>query len=673
MDTIETEGAGVAEQADVEQRMVSLHLCRYGQDYPDGAINPRKHDRWASEALIASVREDGIIQPPLAKERDGLFYFAAGSRRLHALFAVHAPHINDSGYPVPWSRVEGVMVPIIMRRNSNPLALGLQENLNRNNLHPVDKMEGFAALLAGRDGVAPMTVEEIAAHYSMRVAQVRMSLRLGALAPEIRERWRAGQLEGATAEAFILCRDLKQQLKILARLDAKVGPGGRITPHHVRAALKAQPGEVRRLLTFVGRDTAIANGIEVSESLFSFAAVRTDAEGAQDAEGEPTVANFAALKALAEESLATAAGILTELSNKEGGPWAWAKPASAMPAGWQSWARMELGRKLSIKDRESVGCVVSIDGEGKLHTEEAIYWPELPAPKASGDGATANQGESSNARADGEPPTVREGGHSSAGLPPEEGQGVGEAAPLAAASGGDASEDGDGKSALTPWMQERLAEQLQAGLAKALEGRNDLALPVLLAAVLSAGDVVEIAPITEPVTVWPFEEALERYAAMDLGAQLRALAGVVSTNLNLTIRSGETPPGFMAGPRMLMKVMAAKMGAPKVKARLVEAFDLDAYVKAAPKDLLITAIGEACGDAQAMNLTGQGIGKVRAFALENLRARKWLPAELWDLDVVGSGAPKRKQPIAKVVRKVATHRSAGLRKRKAKKSAKRGR
>src|SRR5262245_36941274 len=154
MDTIENGradgvggAAGIAPE-DIEQRMVSLHLCRYGRDFPGGAINPRKTGRGASAQLINSVREEGVIQPPLAREAGGLYYFAAGDRRLHAAFSVHAGHINDSGYPVPMKAVEGKLIPIIIRRSGNPLELGLQENLNRDNLHPVDRMEAFAALLA---------------------------------------------------------------------------------------------------------------------------------------------------------------------------------------------------------------------------------------------------------------------------------------------------------------------------------------------------------------------------------------------------------------------------------------------------------------------------------------------------------------------------------------------
>ena len=84
---------------------------------------------------------------------------------------------------------------------------------------------------------------------------------------------------------------------------------------------------------------------------------------------------------------------------------------------------------------------------------------------------------------------------------------------------------------------------MQSGLKAAIEKRNDLALPLVLAGIASGGEVIGINNLkwaNAGEQRWDFAEALERYAAMDLGDQLRALSGVVANAVTLSIESGET-------------------------------------------------------------------------------------------------------------------------------------
>lgn len=646
MDIIET-SAVQGEQPAFEQLTVSLADCRFGRDFPDGPINPRVTDRGASPELVASVKESGVLEPLIGVARDGLYYFSAGDRRLDALFKAHCAARNEAGYPYKFETVRHIVVPIIIHHRGDPLEIGLQENLNRNNLHPVDRMEAFATLLSRGKSEA-----DIAAAFSMRPAQVKQSLRLGVLSKPIREAWRAGTMDAATAEAFTLCRDEKQQLKILDRLQKKVGPGGRMTPHHVRQALKAQPGEVKRLLTFVTRAVyESGEGCFVTESLFGSLG--------SDELGEPMVSDVAALKEMAENKLADHAGVLRHLPKSEGGAWAWARPASAMPEGWQSWPRMLLDRKLSIKDRESVGCVVSIDGEGKLQVDEAIYWKEATDAGRGGSrdanpAAAPREEEGGNAA-----PTTTE-------IVDTALDAVGDV--IVAAREAEIGDKQPGTSDvltadLPPRLQQLLAEQLQAGLSKALSGRNDLALPVLLAAIASRGEVVAISTDSDRhVSLYPFEEALEQYAAMDLGGQLRSLASVVASALTLIIMPGQVPPAFMAGPQALLRAMESVMGSRALKKHLVEAFDVAGYVKAAPKAQLVMAIGECCGADQAKKIEGKGAEAVRKFAALHLAEQKWLPPELTGGIIAAPKAAVKRAAPKPVKARAATKAKAPARK-----------
>jgi ParB-like chromosome segregation protein Spo0J len=641
MDQIEQsarDGDGVAADslADVEVRKVGLSQLRYGVDAPGGSVNARKADRGASVALVASIKGEGIILPLAVRQIDALYYAIDGDRRLNALYRIHCAARHDNDYPIVWGAVAGVEVPVAIHRHGDALELSLQAQLERADLHPVDRMEAFAEILSHEtDGKKP-SVEDLAARFSLRPAQVRQSLRLGVLAPAIRDAWRAGAMDAPTAEAFTLCKDEKQQIKVLDRVQAKVGPGGRITPHHVRQALKAQPGEVRRLLTFVGADCYEREGFAVSESLFSLMGVDAETNAAI---GEPVVSNLVALKELAEKKLTVAALVATGLSNAEGGPWGWAKPVHEMPKGWETWPRMMIEHP-KIKDRAAVGCVFSIDGAGMLQVEDRIYWQQAEPVKSQ----AGKEDESSAARPDGAALTQPS---------PIKGEGNAESLDVGPVANQSATTDW-ANADLPPRLQQLLAEQLTAGLSSAMIGRHDLMLPLLLAGIASGGEVIGIGDLgASPDRAWGnFAEAFDRYRTMDQAQIMAALAHVVTGALNLRIVSGQIPPAFTAGPKAIIGALSRSQGDKRLlRAILAGAFDVEGYVKAAPKAQLLMAIDEVCGPDQAKKLEGKGVGEIRKFAAVHIAEQKWLPPELTggllDIAVVKSTV---KRPAPKVIK-----------------------
>ncbi len=96
------------------------------------ALQPRKE--FSDEALrelADSIREQGIVQPLIVRERAGFFELIAGERRWRAAQLLQLPE-----------------VPVITREADDRavLELALIENLQRENLNALEEAQGYAQL-----------------------------------------------------------------------------------------------------------------------------------------------------------------------------------------------------------------------------------------------------------------------------------------------------------------------------------------------------------------------------------------------------------------------------------------------------------------------------------------------------------------------------------------------
>lgn len=148
-------------------------------------INPRAIADPASQAdLEASVRQHGILVPLLVRpiqEADGGHYeVIAGSRRLAAAQAIGL-----------------IDVPVIVRACDDDEArtLALVDNLQREDVHPIEEARGYADLLD-----LACTVEVLAAKVGRHPSYIRRRLRLRQLVPPVAEACRTGEITIAHAE-----------------------------------------------------------------------------------------------------------------------------------------------------------------------------------------------------------------------------------------------------------------------------------------------------------------------------------------------------------------------------------------------------------------------------------------------------------------------------------------
>ena len=156
-------------------------------------LQPRKD--FSDEALrelADSIREQGIVQPLIVRERGGFFELIAGERRWRAAQLLNLPE-----------------VPVITREADDRavLELALIENLQRENLNAVEEAHGYAQLAEQFQ----LTQEDIAAKVGKSRAAVANSLRLLKLPAIVQKYLREGRLSVGHAKVILGLTDEKQQ------------------------------------------------------------------------------------------------------------------------------------------------------------------------------------------------------------------------------------------------------------------------------------------------------------------------------------------------------------------------------------------------------------------------------------------------------------------------------
>jgi ParB family chromosome partitioning protein len=206
-------------------------------------LQPRKD--FSAEALrelADSIREQGIVQPLIVRERGGFFELIAGERRWRAAQLLQLPE-----------------VPIIVRQADDRavLELALIENLQRENLNAIEEAHGYEQLA----GQFQLTQEEIAAKVGKSRAVVANSLRLLKLPQVIQNFIREGRLSVGHAKVILGITDEKKQ-KLAAERVIKEGLNVRQTEGLV-AKLQTRdsrrPGLKPETVAAPGSDPHVAN------------------------------------------------------------------------------------------------------------------------------------------------------------------------------------------------------------------------------------------------------------------------------------------------------------------------------------------------------------------------------------------------------------------------------
>lgn len=209
------------------------------------ASQPRKHfDEEALQELADSIREHGVIQPlTVRKLSSGYYQIIAGERRWRA------------------ARLAGLQeVPavVIEADDRKVMELSLIENLQREDLDPIEEAEGYRTLIDAYH----MTQEEAAERVGKSRSAVANSLRLLGLKGEARQLLESGALSAGHARA-LLPLDEARQKKAAAQVVAE-GLSVRQTEALVKRLLTEKKAPLRRTQDV---DYAEAAARELSETI----------------------------------------------------------------------------------------------------------------------------------------------------------------------------------------------------------------------------------------------------------------------------------------------------------------------------------------------------------------------------------------------------------------------
>ncbi len=154
------------------------------------------------QSLSDSIAEHGVVQPLTVRQLEsGYYQIIAGERRWRA------------------ARMAGlgeVPAVIIEADDKKTMELALIENLQRQDLNPVEEAMGYRSLMDDYG----LSQEETAARVGKSRPAVANALRLLNLSPEILEKLRHGELSAGHARAILSLKSEKKQLEAAQKIIA---------------------------------------------------------------------------------------------------------------------------------------------------------------------------------------------------------------------------------------------------------------------------------------------------------------------------------------------------------------------------------------------------------------------------------------------------------------------
>lgn len=160
----------------------------------------RNFDPQAIRSLAESIKEHGLLQPILVRPgKDGVYQLVAGERRWRAA--------KDLGLN---------SVPAIVKDmgNKQSLSAALVENLQREDLNPIEKARAFWELVE----VFGLTQEEVGRYTGLDRSTVANFLRLLELPIDIQEHVSRGTISPGHARALLSLSDETSQKKLCQRI-----------------------------------------------------------------------------------------------------------------------------------------------------------------------------------------------------------------------------------------------------------------------------------------------------------------------------------------------------------------------------------------------------------------------------------------------------------------------
>ncbi len=154
------------------------------------------------QALADSIEVHGVIQPLTVRELpNGYYQIIAGERRWRA---------------ARLAGLEDVPAVVMEADDRKAMELALIENLQRQDLNPVEEAQGYQTLMEEYG----LTQEDTAKRVGKSRPAVANALRLLALCPEVLEKLRSGALSAGHARAVLQLKSPKKQQEAAQKIAA---------------------------------------------------------------------------------------------------------------------------------------------------------------------------------------------------------------------------------------------------------------------------------------------------------------------------------------------------------------------------------------------------------------------------------------------------------------------
>jgi ParB family chromosome partitioning protein len=151
------------------------------------------------QELVDSIREKGILQPLVVRRKGDRFELIAGERRWRAA-----------------QRADMKEVPILVKdvSESEMLELSLIENIQREDLNPIEEAEAYKGLM----DQFHLTQEEISRRVGKDRTTIANTIRLLKLPPEAKQSLSEGKISMGHARAFLSLEGAERQKSLLKRI-----------------------------------------------------------------------------------------------------------------------------------------------------------------------------------------------------------------------------------------------------------------------------------------------------------------------------------------------------------------------------------------------------------------------------------------------------------------------
>jgi ParB family chromosome partitioning protein len=184
-------------------------------------------DEGALAELAASIEASGLLQPVVVRPANGAYELIAGERRWRAV-----------------QRLGWATVPAVVREADDQtlLTLALVENLQRDDLSPIDEAQGYRRLM-DEFALSQVEVARVVGRHRATVANL---LRLLKLPEEVQGLLHEGKLSEGHARA-LLALEQPEAVSRLAKRTVAEGWSVREVESRVRGGTRRRPREARPL------------------------------------------------------------------------------------------------------------------------------------------------------------------------------------------------------------------------------------------------------------------------------------------------------------------------------------------------------------------------------------------------------------------------------------------